>query len=262
MIGSEFRLDRARTAAAVRSSEVVVVMNRKHVKSPDDLVTTMRTLHQAGFVAETTLRIDRKMIQDAMPELQELRRDEFAAGRTFVLGVGSIISDAELDFAAKMGFDMLVGPATMVSQRTDACHSLFTLQELGHFVAPAAFTPTELQGFLTDHPFLPDAIKIFPANTHGPKGLQGLLAPFAREQYRGVMIMPTGGVDAETGPKYIKAIAANGFAPILGMSSPLSLVEEKKETGNPRLIMDSIGAFMRSFLANNGHQEFGAIKSV
>ena len=262
MSGIEFSLNRARTAAAVRNSGVVVVMNRKHVKSPDDLVTTMRTLHQAGFVAETTLRIDRKIIEEAMPDLQELRRDELAAGRTFVLGVGSIISDPELEFAAKMGFDMLVGPATMVSQGTFPTTPLYAMQQKNYFLAPAAFTPSEFQFLLTGNRFVPDAIKIFPANSHGPKGLQGLLAPFARQEYKELMIMPTGGVDHATGPQYIKAIAANGFTPILGMSSPLSLVEERKETGNPRLIMDSIGAFMRSFLGNNEGREFGAIKSV
>ena len=252
-------IDRFSVMMALKKSGVVVVMNKKHVQTPDHLVTTMHEVHKAGFVAEATLRIDNNLLRDAMPQLRELRDKETDEEWPFVLGVGSIICDRDRQFAAEQGFNMLVGPGNMVSGGTDCAATLMALQNRGYFLAPAAQSPTELQAFLTGA-FRPDAIKIFPANVHGPKGLQGLLAPFQREEYQGRLIMPTGGVDHETGPKYAKAIAASGFVPLLGMSSPLQLVEEKKEPGNVQLIKDSLGVFIRKFLANNEGKPFGAIR--
>ncbi|HUV41120.1 MAG TPA: hypothetical protein VMW23_04975, partial [Sedimentisphaerales bacterium] len=101
------------------------------------------------------------------------------------------------------------------------------------FAAPAIFTPTELGYFIErDDGLEADAVKIFPANTHGPSGIKGLLAPYVRDRHNGRIIMPTGGVDFETGPKFIEAITSNGYAPVLGMSAPLKLVEQEKKPGD------------------------------
>lgn len=264
-------LSRTEVKKALLDSRVVVVMNKRHVKKPEDMITTMSAIHQAGFVGEVTLRIDPAIISGAMPELRRLRT-EADPQHPFVLGVGSIIDNEGLEFASEQGFDMLVGPGNMVSQGTDPVKALRTIQNRHHllapaanspFLAPAANSPSELQWLLTGEPgkgFIPDAIKIFPANVHGPKGLGALLAPFSRPKYADWIIMPTGGVDSKTGPEFAKAIAGAGFQPVLGMSDPLKLVEERNELGNPRLIADSLGAFIGRFLDNNGKQPFGAIK--
>jgi 2-keto-3-deoxy-6-phosphogluconate aldolase len=260
MAGVEFSLNRERTAAALMDRRVVVVMTRDHVKTARHLVDTMLAVHQAGFVAEATMRISHDLISEAMPELKRLRQEELDKGNTFVLGVGSITSDAELERAAKWGFDMLVGPGNMASQGTDPYAALSVLQKMGYFLAPAASTPTEFQNFLG--PIYPaDAIKIFPADVLGPKGIQSLLAPYARPE-RQIMVMPTGGVDHVTGPKYIEAISKGGFMPLLGMSSPLELVKKNKAPGDIPTIWRSIGDFIDQFLKNNEGRPFGAIDPI
>ena len=45
-----YRKDRAGVDRALRSSGVVVVMTRKHVKTPEHMVTTMWEVYQAGLI--------------------------------------------------------------------------------------------------------------------------------------------------------------------------------------------------------------------
>ena len=59
--------------------------------------------------------------------------------------------------------------------------------------------------------------------------------------------MPTGAVNFETGPEYIKAISSRGYTPVLGMSAPLAVVAEKKEPGNPEVIRESLDTFAAKF---------------
>ena len=116
------------------------------------------------------------------------------------------------------------------------------------YSAPAIFTPSELQYFIERPDGLePDAIKVFPAGSHGPSGIKSLLAPYVRERHFGRIIMPTGGVDYETGPKYQEAISANGFTPVLGMSAPLKLVEKEGKPGDVETIRSSLVNFSQKF---------------
>ena len=63
-----YEKDRARVDEVLRKSGIVVVMNKKHVQSPEHLVTTMWEVYKAGFVAETTFRIDKEIIR-TMPRI-------------------------------------------------------------------------------------------------------------------------------------------------------------------------------------------------
>ena len=238
--------DRTRVDKAIRQSGVVVVMNRKHVQTPAHLVTTMWEVYQAGFLAECTFRIDRALLAEAMQELTA-KRAGCPVDKPFILGVGSVINPAELEAAIDMGFDMVVAPANVMACPGTGNDFVKTCQQAHVFSAPGVFTPTELQYFLERSDGLePDAIKIFPANSHGPSGLKGLLAPFVRPRHKNKIIMPTGGVDYETGPQYHQAIRANGFTPVLGMSSPLKIVEQKQKPGDIEVIREALQEFKKS----------------
>lgn len=261
------RIGRTNVALALRKSQVVVVMNADLVKSARDMVNTMVTVHKLGLIAETTFRIKSEFIREAMAELRNLRAQELAEGKFFPLGIGSITRNSQLEEAEKLEFDMLVGPGDMVSGGLTPLRSLQTLagiQGRGFFLAPAAAIPSELQHLLDSRYeydqdkviFSPDAIKIFPAKTSGL--LDGLLEPFKIPDNADRIIMPTGGVNVETGPAYIKAITKANFFPVLGMSSPLELVKERKAFGDQAVIEESIRKFAREFIEkNNG--PFGAI---
>ena len=143
-----------------------------------------------------------------------------------------------------MGFDMIVAPGNVMGGYGEGKQFVQICHEADIFCAPAIFTPNEFQYFIERPDGLePDAIKIFPANSHGEGGIKGLLAPYVRERHNNRMIMPTGGVNFETGPKFRDAIAANDFTPILGMSAPLSLVEKEGKPGDVETIRKSLANF-------------------
>jgi len=244
---AEWKYDRKRVDAAVRKSGIVVVMNKSHIQAPEHFVTTMWEVYQAGFISECTFRIDPGLLKEGMQELVK-RRAESPPDNPFLLGVGSIINPKELEMAIEMGFDMIVAPANVMGGYGEGVEFVKIAHAADRFCAPAVFTPTEFGYFVErDDGNEPDAIKIFPARSHGPKGLSDLLAPFVRDRHKDRIIMPTGAVNYETGPEYIKAISSRGYFPALGMSAPLSLVAEKKEPGNPEVIRESLETFKKKF---------------
>jgi len=242
-----YQRDRARVDTVLRQSGVVVVMNRDHVKKPDDLVTTMWEVYQAGYMAECTFRIDTALIKESMQELTK-RRANAPADKPFVLGVGSVINPQELKAAVEMGFDMVVAPANVMGGYGEGKEFVRITREANVFSAPAILSPTELQYFIErDDGLEPDCVKVFPAGVHGPKGVGDLLAPYVRDRHKGRMIMPTGGVNAETGPQFQENISKRGYTPILGMSAPLALVGKLKKPGDVDTIRESLADFKAKF---------------
>jgi 2-keto-3-deoxy-6-phosphogluconate aldolase len=246
---AEYVRNGARVEQALRASGVVVVMNKDHIKKPEDMIVTMQEVYAAGLVAEVTFRIEESILREGMSELTRIRA-EAPPDKSFVLGVGSVINPGELESALEMGFDMIVAPANVMGGYGDGIEFVRICRAKGVFTAPAVFTPTELQYFIEREDGLePDAIKIFPARSHGPKGLADLLAPFVRDRHKGRIIMPTGAVDFETGPQYQEAISKRGFFPVLGMSSPLALVDKEKRPGDVDCIRRSLVQFREKFAA-------------
>lgn len=246
---TQYQRDRARVDKALRSSGIVVVMNKDHIKKPEHMITTMKEVYDAGLVAEVTFRIEESILREGMSEVIRMQAAA-PAGKPFVLGIGSVINPKELQSAIEMGFDMVVAPANVMGGYGDGAEFVRICREHGVFSAPAVFTPTELQYFIERADGLePDAIKIFPARSHGPKGMSDLLAPFVRERHRDRIIMPTGAVDFETGPQYRETISKRGFFPVLGMSSPLALVDKEKKPGDVDCIRRSLTQFREKFAA-------------
>lgn len=243
-----YQRDRNRVNKVIRKSGIVVVINKDHVKNPEHMVTTMWEVYQAGYVAECTFRIEEAILREGMKELTK-RRAECLEDNPFILGVGSVISPKELEAAIEMGFDMIVAPANVMGGFGEGKEFVNLTQEANVFSAPAVLSPTELQYFLErDDGLEPDAIKVFPAGVHGPSGLKSLLAPYARERHSGRIIMPTGGVDYGTGPRYQEAILSQGYTPALGMSAPLKIVEEERKPGDAETIRESLSQFKQKFL--------------
>jgi 2-keto-3-deoxy-6-phosphogluconate aldolase len=236
-----------RVDAALRTAGVVVVMNKDHIKKPLDMIVTVQEIHNAGLVAEVTFRIEEAILREGMQELTRLR--EAASTKSpMILGVGSVINPTELESAIEMGFDMVVAPANVMGGYGEGFEFVKICRTHRVFSAPAVFTPTELQYFIERADGLqPDAVKVFPARSHGPKGVSDLLAPFVRDRHKGRIIMPTGAVDFETGPLYQEAIRKRGFFPVLGMSSPLALVDKEKKPGDPDCVRRSLAEFRAKF---------------
>ena len=246
---ADYQKDRKRADTAVRKSGICVVMNKDHVKNPDHLVTSMWEVYQAGYVAECTYRIEEGIIREAMAELVK-KRAEVPEDNPFVLAVGSIINPKELDSAIDLGFDFIVAPANVMGGYGEGKDFVRITREANVLSAPAVFTPTEFQYFIErDDGLEPDAIKVFPARSHGPLGVSDLLAPYVRDRHSGRIIMPTGAVNFETGPQYIKVISKRGYTPVLGMSAPLALVGKRQKPGDVDTIRESLNDFKEKFEA-------------
>ncbi len=242
-----YKRDRKRVDRALRSAGVVVVMNRDHIKKPQDMVITVNEVYRAGLIAEVTFRIEEGILREGMAELTQMRASA-PEGSPLILGVGSVINPKELESAIEMGFDMIVAPANVMGGYGAGVEFVKICRGVGVFTAPAVFTPTELQYFIERPDGLePDAIKVFPARSHGPKGMSDLLAPFVRDRHRDRIIMPTGAVDYETGPLYQEAIRKRGFFPVLGMSAPLALVDKEKKPGDVDCIRRALADFKQKF---------------
>ncbi len=243
----DYQRDRKRVDKILRASGVVVVMNKDHIRKPEDMIVTMQEVYQAGMVAEVTFRIDEAILREGMAELTKIRT-QAPAQAPFVLGVGSVINPKELQAAIEMGFDMVVAPANVMGGYGEGSEFVKTCRAQDVFSAPAVFTPTELQYFIErDDGLEPDAVKVFPARSHGPKGMSDLLAPFVRDRHKGRIIMPTGAVDYETGPQYQEAISKRGFFPVLGMSAPLARVDKEKKPGDADCVRRSLAEFKELF---------------
>ncbi len=246
-----YERDRSRVDRVLRAAGVVVVMNKDHIKKPEDMIVTVQEVCRAGLVAEVTFRIEQEILKEGMQELTRIR-ESAPPESPLVLGVGSVINPLELQSAIEMGFDMIVAPANVMGGYGEGCEFVRICHKHNVFAAPAAFTPTELQYFIERNDGLePDAVKIFPARSHGPKGMSDLLAPFVRDRHKSRIIMPTGAVDYETGPQYREAISKRGFFPVLGMSAPLSLVDKEKRPGDPDCIRRSLAEFFAKFRASD-----------
>jgi len=249
---AKYRKDRKRVDAALRKSGIVVVMNKDHVKKPEHMILTMQEVYKAGFVAECTMRIEIGILREGMKELVKIR-EASPSDNPFILGVGSVINPKELEAAIEMGFDMIVAPSNVMGGYGEGKEFVKLAHEADCFAAPAVMTPTEFQYFIEREDGLePDALKVFPAGVLGPKGIQDLLAPFVRDRHTGRIIMPTGGVNFETGPKYQEAIIKRGYFPVLGMSAPLELVSERKMPGDLATVQESLSEFRKKFVPYKG----------
>jgi len=125
---------------------------------------------------------------------------ERAEGRMNV-GAGTVCSLADLDAALAAGATFVVTPIVNADV-IRACKKRMVP------VIPGAFTPTEIyQAWQLGA----DMVKVFPANRFGPGYLKDIRGPFDR-----IRLVPTGGVDLENLPAYLKNGAYGA-----GVGSPL-----------------------------------------
>ena len=245
---TDYRRDPARVNRILREKGAVVVMGRGHASGPEDVVNTVKAIYEAGYVAEVTFRINEGILREAMSDLARMRA-ESDPNDPMLLGVGSVINPGELESAIDMGFDMAVSPDSGMGGFREKCDFVRITREADVFGAPAAFTPSELSYWIErDDGLEPDAVKIFNSSVYGPKNLGGLLAPYQRDRHAGRIIMPTGGVNRETGSGFQENITKRGFYPVLGMSDPLKLVLDKQMLGNPDVLRESLRKFKEEFV--------------
>ena len=155
---------------------------------------------------------------DPLTSIRAMAAD--ARGRARV-GAGTVLTVAEVEAVKHNGGQMIVSP-----NRDDAVIKAAKAAGLDSY--PGVFTATEALGAIAAGA---DALKLFPADILGPKGIKALAAVLPK----GIPLLAVGGVDASNMGDYLKA-GATGF----GLGTSLF---------TPGMSADEVGARARAMVA-------------
>ena len=121
---------------------------------------------------------------DALEVLQPYRANGLR------LGAGTVLTATDAQAAVRAGIDFLVSP-TLETDVVTVAHDAHRPAFIG------GLTPTEI---LTAWRAGADVVKVFPGRVATPGYFSDLAGPLP-----GIPLMPTGNVDLETGPAYLRA---------------------------------------------------------
>jgi 2-dehydro-3-deoxyphosphogluconate aldolase/(4S)-4-hydroxy-2-oxoglutarate aldolase len=190
------------------------------------LVDVAEALHAGGIdVIEVTFTVPRAL------EIIAAVRDRL--GERILLGAGTVL-DAETARAALLaGAEFIVTPTVALSV-------IETCRRYDKLVMAGAFTPTEI---LAAWEAGSDIVKVFPADVGGPEYLKAIQGPLPH-----VRLLPTGGVNLETLPAFVKAGAC-----AVGLGG--ALVEKSAlERGDMQRIRDLAAAYVARMKTARGQR--------
>ncbi len=151
--------------------------------SSDQLTNVARALLEGGIdVIEVTFTVP-----GALEILTAVKKD---LGNRVLLGAGTVLDPETARAALLAGAEFIVSPSVNLDV-IRLCH------RYDKVVMPGAFTPTEI---LAAWEAGADVVKVFPSDCVGPGYLKALRGPFPQ-----IRLMPTGGVNLETLPAFIKS---------------------------------------------------------
>src|SRR5450432_4017212 len=167
--------------------------------SAESAIKSIEAIYRGGVrAAEITMTVP-----GALKALEKLA-DQF--GDKLVLGAGTVLDPETARVCMLAGAQFFVTPALKLS-------TIEMAKRYSKVICPGALTPTEV---LTAWEAGADMIKIFPASAMGgPKYIKSLKAPFPQ-----IEMIPTGGVNLETTPEFLRAGAA-------AVAAGAELIDEK-----------------------------------
>lgn len=186
-------------------------------KSGEQLVEVAKALYDGGIdVIEVTFTVP-----GVLDIISAVKRE---LGDRILLGAGTVLDTESARAAILAGAEFIVTP-TVKPDVIQLCN------RYSKAVMPGAFTPTEI---LTAWEAGADFVKVFPADIGGPNYLKAVHGPLPQ-----VRLLPTGGVDMQTLPAFVKAGAS-----AVGLGS--ALVEKSAvESGD----MDRIRSLAEQYVA-------------
>ncbi|WP_164101307.1 bifunctional 4-hydroxy-2-oxoglutarate aldolase/2-dehydro-3-deoxy-phosphogluconate aldolase [Candidatus Laterigemmans baculatus] len=182
---------RLETLSLIESTGVVAVIRADNATQAVDVCRALRD----GGVLAWEIAMTTPGALRAIEQVTETLGDEGIAGVGTVLDSETAV--ASIHAGAEFVFSPIVKP-----QVIEAAH------RYDRVVVPGALTPTEIA---TAWEAGADIVKVFPANHFGPSYFKDIHGPLPH-----VRLTPTGGVDLETAPAWIKAGAV-----ALGVGSSL-----------------------------------------
>ena len=165
---------------AIIASGIVAVIR---VNSAQEAVEVCGAIAKGGVKPiEVTMTVPGAV--DVIKELRSIMKEEV------ILGAGTVLDSETARAVILAGAEFIVSP-TLNLGVIEIC------RRYSKVVVPGAFTPTEI---LTAWEAGADIVKVFPATVGGPKYLKDILGPLPQ-----IRLIPTGGVNLENTPDFIKA---------------------------------------------------------
>ncbi len=173
-------MDKAAVLGCIRDVGVIPVIR---AASPHEAAAAIAAIEAGGVtVFEITMTV---------PGAVDLIREVSRSAPGALVGAGTVLDPAAAHACIDAGARFVISPALNL----DTIHAC---NEAGVAVMPGALTPTEV---LTAWNAGADMVKVFPANAVGGASyLKSLKAPLPH-----VRLVPTGGVNLQTGKDFIKA---------------------------------------------------------
>ena len=152
--------------------------------SAESAILAIEAIYAGGIrAAEITMTVP-----GAVKALEKLA-DKF--GDKIVLGAGTVLDPETLRICMLAGAEFFVTPSLKLA-------TIEMAKRYSKVICPGALTPTEV---LTAWEAGADIVKVFPCgNMGGAKYIKALKAPFPH-----IEMIPTGGVNLETTPDFLKA---------------------------------------------------------
>lgn len=210
---------RSEIVAAIKASGLVAV-----IRTPkSEMVEPVCEALLAGGITALEITLT---VPNALEAIRAINRK---LGEKALIGAGTVLNAESCRAAVSAGAEFVVSPITRL-EIIAAAHAS------GKPVMIGAYTPTEAQ---TAHEAGADFIKIFPADKLGPGYIKNIRAPLPHLQ-----IVPTGGVDLQTAPEFLKAGCA-----ALGVGSSLlsaELLNNANWPGLTRLAAEYVNVVRRA----------------
>ena len=208
-----------RSLALIREVGLVPIVR---APSPEDAFRAAEAIISGGIgIAEITMTVPNA--------IRVMERVAERYGDKVLLGAGTILDPESCRAALLAGAEFIVTPSLDV-------RVIEMARRYSKPCFPGALTPTEV---LTAWQAGADMVKIFPAGpVGGPKYIKALKGPFPQIDF-----VPTGGVNLETTPEFIKAGAA--AVAVGGELVDVKALREGKTdviTSNARRFMDAVRA--------------------
>jgi 2-dehydro-3-deoxyphosphogluconate aldolase / (4S)-4-hydroxy-2-oxoglutarate aldolase len=174
-------MERNKTLAAIMDIGIVPVVR---TSTAEAAIRAIEAIYRGGIrSAEITMTVP-----GAIRALEKVA-DQF--GDKITLGAGTVLDPETARACMLAGAEFFVTPALNVA-------TIEIAKRYSKPIMPGALTPTEV---LTAWQAGADVVKVFPAgNVGGPKYIKALKGPFPQ-----IEMIPTGGVNLETTPEFLKA---------------------------------------------------------
>jgi 2-dehydro-3-deoxyphosphogalactonate aldolase len=154
---------------------------------------------EAEAVGDSLIEAGFKIVEVPLNSPDPFKSIELIAkrlGERAIVGAGTVLKVSDVETLAAVGGQICISPNTNVEVIKRA-------KQLGLISFPAFFTPTEAFAAIDAGA---DAIKLFPAELAGPKGLKAMNAVIPRT----TPVFPVGGIEPTNMGEYL-SVGARGF---------------------------------------------------